>query len=45
MTQTGGDQTERVFENVRGVRDTLSVDASSVTRTRWTAAWSSPLRK
>ena len=25
MTQTGGDATERVFENVRGVRDTLSV--------------------
>jgi len=24
MTQTGGDQTEKVFENVRGVRDTLS---------------------
>ena len=24
MTQTGGDQTDKVFENVRGVRDTLS---------------------
>ncbi len=24
MTQTGDDQTERVFENIRGVRDTLS---------------------
>ena len=24
MTQTGGDQTEKVFENVRAVRDTLS---------------------
>ena len=45
MTQTGGDQSDKVFENVRGVRDTLSGDASSVTRTRWTAARSSPSRK
>ena len=27
MTQTGGDQSDKVFENVRGVRDTLSGDA------------------
>ena len=25
MTQTGGDQTEAVFENIRGIRDALSV--------------------
>ena len=24
MTQTGGDQTENVFENVRGARDALA---------------------